>query len=479
MKRLLAASLVLVGSLSLACYQDDSLHPPPISPTQVLLTDDPFPFDTVGSVNIYVSKIEGSTQFDTSGSGSWVEIAAPQKSFDLLTLQQGTTALLGGNPIDAGQYVALRMTIDIDRSSIKYADGSNATVIWPYPQHGEVVLYALVEEPLAVAPAGGAEIVIDFDVGRSFIYNLYGGNDFIMLPTIRAVNSAAVGAIAGTVTGPDIEGNPTPIRNANVSVFGGDPSRPSTTWYLAATGRTDAAGNYKVAFLRAGTWIVQFEQPDLPGLAPVTTPGVQVVVGDTTRVSAFLPRAGAGGSFIRIAGPDTVGVGGTIGLAAAVGDSIGIPVANPQVSWLSRDTAVAYVLLDSAFAGDSLAFVQVLGRSAGSVWVVASSGALKDSVLIQVVNSAPQNPVASVTLVPANATVTVNDSVAFTAELRDSAGNLLNNRQVSWFLTDSSGVADLVWASGTSALVYGRHQGTTHLRAASESKFKEATITVP
>jgi hypothetical protein len=60
-----------------------------------LLTDDPFPFDSVSSVSIYVTRIEASAQFDTIGAASWVEIAAPKKIFDLLTLQQGATAFVG------------------------------------------------------------------------------------------------------------------------------------------------------------------------------------------------------------------------------------------------------------------------------------------------------------------------------------------------------------------------------------------------
>lgn len=476
MKHLFAASLALLGSVAAACYQDDTLHPAAISPTQVLITDDPFPFDTVASVNIYVSRIEATTDLDTTGT--WVTIATPNKAFDLLTLQQGTTAFVGEGTISAGKYAAIRMTIDAGRSSIKYLDGTNAVVQWPFTGSVEIPLYAQVEQPLAVSAIGGV-IVIDFDVGRSFLYNLTGNNDFLMVPRLRAVNSAGTGSIAGVVTAPDIEGNPTPVKNANITVYSGDPSRLSSTWNVEATGRTDAAGNYKVAFLPDGKWIVRVEQPDLPGLDPVTIPDVIVTAGGTATLPVFLPRAGAGGMYLRIAGPDTVGVGGTIGLFAAVGDSNGIPVTNPLVAWLSRDTSIALVLQDSAYGADSLAFVKVLGRSAGSARIVATSGALKDSVSIQVVTVAPLNPVASITLVPASRTLAVNDSGNFVAELRDSVGNLLTNRQVSWFLTDSSGVADLVWASGVNALVYGRHSGTTHLRAASESKFKDATITVP
>lgn len=478
MKRLLASLLVLAGTAGVACYQDDALHAPAISPTRVFITDDPFPFDTVGSVNIYVTKIEACACQDTTDtSGSWVTIATPNKSFDLLTLQQGATAFVGQGAIDAGKYASIRMTINVDQSSIKYADGTNATVIWPYPHSGNIPLYALVEHPLAVS-ATGSEIVIDFDVGRSFLYNFTGHNDFVMFATLRAVNTAATGSIAGTVTGPDIEGNPTPIKNANISVFGGDPNRFSGTWYLVATGRSDSQGHYQVSFIDAGSWIVQAEQPDKPGFAPAVGPGVLVAAGNTTTLNLQLSRV-ANGTYIRITGPSSIGFGGTAELIAAVGDSSGIPEASPQVTWTSRNAAVATVLLDSSSVGDSASIVLVLGSGVGSTWIVASSGTLKDSVPIQVINTPPSNPVASIALVPASMTLAKGDSNYFAATLRDSAGNVLTTPQVSWFLTDSTGAAHIIWASGDTAWVAGSSSGTSRIRVASQSKFKDAVITVP
>ena len=234
-----------------------------------------------------------------------------------------------------------------------------------------------------------------------------------------------------------------------------------------------------MAFLPAGTWIVRVEQPDRPWLDPVTIPNVMVTAGGTATLPVFLPRAGAGGPYVNITGPDTVGYGGAIVLLAGVGDANGSPVQSPQVTWLSRDTAVAAVLQDSGFTADSLSRATVLGRGVGRAWIVASSGALRDSAQIEVVNVSPQSPVATITLNPSSATPAVGDSVGFRAELKDSNGNVLTNRQISWYLTDSSGVADLVWFSGANALVFGRHAGTTHLRAVSESRYKDATITVP
>lgn len=476
MKRLFATILALVGAAGVACYQDDSLHPAAISPTRVFITDAPFPFDTVGSVSIYVTKIEACACLDTTNqTGTWVTIATPNKSFDLLTLQQGTRAFVGQGTIEAGRYAEIRMTIDADQSSIKYLDGSNAPVIWP--NSGLVVLYAAIENPLAVS-ATGAEIVIDFDVGRSFLYDFTGHQDFLMQPSLRAVNIAATGSIAGTVTGPDVEGNQVPIENANISVYRGNPNLPAATWSLWATGRTDPQGHYRVSFLEAGSWIVQAEQPDKPGLAPTVGPGVTVTAGNTTTLNLQLPRV-ANSTYIHITGPSSIGLGGAAELIAAVGDSNGVPEANPQVTWTSRNPAFASLAFDSISVGDSASIVLVLGIGVGSTWIVASSGTLKDSVPIQVINTPPSNPVASIELAPASMTLAKGDSNYFAATLRDSAGTILTIPQITWYLTDSSGVATIIWASGNTAWVHGSISGSTHIRAASQSKFKEALITVP
>jgi len=106
------------------CYQDDAGPNAPSSSqkpfAKVLLTDAPFPYDSITSVNLYVVRIEASAQMDTAGS-TWVVFAEPRQAFDLLQLQQGTTALLGERQIPAGQYHAIRMTIDTSLSSIRSA----------------------------------------------------------------------------------------------------------------------------------------------------------------------------------------------------------------------------------------------------------------------------------------------------------------------------------------------------------------------
>ena len=469
----LAAATLLAGG---GCYQDETTTPAPSRKplARVLLTDAPFPYDSVASVNVYVVSIDASSGLDTSGGGDWVRVASPEKTFDLLTLQHGTTAFLGEGELDARQYRAIRMVIDADKSSIVYNNGAPPPVHWPWPGSGAITMYALVEEPLdfsapAIAASGEAVIVIDFDVGRSFLYDYFGTKEFTVLPWLRAVNSAATGALEGTVTA-DSGGQSRPIKNANVTLYSGDPGQPPSTWYAAATGRSDDTGYYKVAFVSAATYIVRIEQPDYPSLGAVVTPNVQVSAGATTRLSVSLPAAGGstGGAYVHVSGPSSVGVGGTITLYAAVGDANGNLVPNPSVTWTSSAPSIA----DVTGVGDT---ASVAGRQPGLATITATSGGLSDTLTVQVVGSPA--PVASVTVVPGSVTAAVGDSLGFRAELRDSAGTVLTNRPVSWFSTDTA-VFIIEGAFGPYSIVRCRKVGSALLRATSEGKTGQTSITV-
>src|SRR5256886_15145008 len=92
---LLAGVALITGAG--ACYKDDATgtinHGKPMA--KVLLTDAPFPFDSVASVTVYVVRVEASTATDTNGGGDWGVITEPRKSFHPLTLQPGGQAPVG------------------------------------------------------------------------------------------------------------------------------------------------------------------------------------------------------------------------------------------------------------------------------------------------------------------------------------------------------------------------------------------------
>src|SRR3989442_10367664 len=125
---LIAAVAVLAGG---GCYQDDSSGPPRGQPlVRVSLTDAPFPYDSVASVNVYVVRVEANAKPDTSGGGDWVPIAEPRKSFNLLALQRGTTAFIGEGELPAGQYRAVPMTVATSLSFLLWKTGAKARVDW-------------------------------------------------------------------------------------------------------------------------------------------------------------------------------------------------------------------------------------------------------------------------------------------------------------------------------------------------------------
>src|SRR5216117_2623489 len=256
----LSLALLAVATITAACYQDDARISgnSPAAKAKVLLTDAPFPFDSVQSVQVYIISIALSTHPDTGTSADsmhWVTVAAPHRQIDLLTLQQGVTDSLGIGEVTADQYKAVLVTVNVDSSAgIRWKNGSQAALRWN--GSGQESYGTFVEAPIDV-PDTGAVIVLDFDVGRSFPYNNRGDGAFDFFPAIRAVNRAATGSIAGTVTHDASTGSVGPVADATVTAWAGGPGY----WYVISTGKTDAAGHYRLAYLLPGTYQVSVDAP--------------------------------------------------------------------------------------------------------------------------------------------------------------------------------------------------------------------------
>lgn len=229
----------------------------------IYLTDAPFPFAAIARVDVYVVRIELAPQADTSaGPRNWIEVAAPARTFNLLDLQNGTTALLGDAQIPAGRNAAVRVTIDPARSTITGTNGhvltsttasSGPGIDWN-GMSSTATLYAQVEEAMTVDEQG-QDIVIDFDVGRSFRYD--GGERFTFVPWLRAITRAGSGAISGRA---ERAGSAAPVPNAAVSVTVASDT-VLALYPVLATSRTGADGRFVVSFLRPGPYRVVVTNP--------------------------------------------------------------------------------------------------------------------------------------------------------------------------------------------------------------------------
>ena len=257
----LSFALLAVAMFAGGCYQDDTtLAGASRKPmAKVLLTDDPFPFDSVQSVQVYIVSIAVSTHSDTGTSADsmhWVTVASPHRQIDLLTLQQGLTDSLGIGQVTADQYKAVLVTLNVDSSAgIRFKSGSQAVVHWN--GSGLESYASFVEAPISV-PDTGAAIVVDFDVARSFPFNNRGDGAFDFFASMRAVNRAATGSIAGTVQhDASVGGSIGPVADATVSAWTGGPAN----WFVLSTGKTDAAGHYRIAYLLPGTYMISVDPP--------------------------------------------------------------------------------------------------------------------------------------------------------------------------------------------------------------------------
>jgi hypothetical protein len=251
--------------------------------TSVFLTDAPFPFDGISRVDIYIESIAMAISADTSDQGPpWVTVATPNRVFNLLDLQNGAIALLGGAVVPEGQYQAVRVIFDPERSSMTdnegHVIGTTTTPGAPginWQAKGEhPSLFAQVEQPMAV-DQNGTGIVIDFDVGRSFLYDGNGG--FTFIPWLRAITRSGSGNITGVVCRAGGDAIPNAAVRIHVALDSGTTPGP-----VLATSRTGSDGRFTASFLRPGRYQVQAEDLGAHALSEIT--GVEVKAGRTADI---------------------------------------------------------------------------------------------------------------------------------------------------------------------------------------------------
>ena len=494
MKRLMlaAAALLALGGAA-ACGDGSGGGDSGTTRTQIYLTDAPFPFDSISHVDVYISKVEASPSLDTSqtDTGGWVTVAEPQRTFNLLDFQSGSSVLAGEADIPAGQYRAIRLTINTQQSHVIDNQGHEVPVTWPV--NGELALNAYVEHALDVT-GPNAHIVIDFDVGRSFLVLQTFPPQLVFAPWIRAVNEAATGSIAGVITGPDVEGHQTPLPDVTVLVMTSGP--PDSAGAIVATGRTDAQGHYLVSYLAAGQYGVAPQPPAYFGFHGATAT-VQVGNGAQTVASFQLVRdsSGSGG------GPDTSTVtpggpvasvhivvgtpsGGTsltscdsIPLRADLFNSAGQALLGRLVSWTSSDGTV--LRLEGIFG----VYAHARALKAGSSTVVASSEGKADTVKFNVTGAdcvgggGNGGAVETVTFSPSTLNAAVGDSIGTLITLKNAGGATLTGRAVVVTVADSS-VASIMFTNGQSVILRARKLGSTTVTASSEGKSGSATVNV-
>jgi Domain of unknown function (DUF4382) len=197
------ASAAALGAL--ACGDDGLTATSPAASGSgtlvVQLTDAPFPFDSVKSVDVFVVRIDAKaagTDADSAeaakdtadadkGKDGWTTLAEPKAKIDLLTLQNGKTSTLGQTALPAGTYKAFRLIIDPKQSSVTLKSGDTVAVTWP--SAGRSGIKIQLDKDVTLGKDSTKTMVVDFDVSQSFVMRGLGmKNGLLFKPVIRATS---------------------------------------------------------------------------------------------------------------------------------------------------------------------------------------------------------------------------------------------------------------------------------------------------
>ena len=254
----------------------------------VRLTDAPFPFSDVASVDVYVVRVDAKTAAtsdneanDASHMDGWTTIATPNTLINLLDLGAGKTTNLGATTLATGNYQSFRLVLDTDKSSITLKDGTKPAI--KFPSAGQSGIKVILDSPIQLT-ANGSVMTLDFDIGGSFVMR---GNDarngFIFKPVIHAVAQDITGSVSGSVRATSATGAAVP--NATVEVLtAGSLLTDSDPTHVVRTTSTDTNGNFRIAFLLPGTYVLRATPPTASGFKPALLPGgLTITTGTETQ----------------------------------------------------------------------------------------------------------------------------------------------------------------------------------------------------
>ena len=212
---------------------------------------------------------------------------SPEKGFDLLSLQGGTTAtFLNGNAVPPGQYEWVRLMVDTNPGA-SYAMDSTGQHDLTIPSGAETGLKLI--QGFTMPVGGVASFTVDFVLSKSLIAPQGLSPDYLLKPVLRLVDNTQVGTISGTFAASTLSNpsntnctsrppvvyvyagagvTPDDIFNPPAGTTDMDPTssaEPLTTATAALNSMNDYA--YSIAFLPAGTYTVAFTcDPDDPSI---------------------------------------------------------------------------------------------------------------------------------------------------------------------------------------------------------------------
>ncbi len=251
----------------------------------VRLADAPFPFSNVARVDVFVVRVDARTaattdavSADETNHDGWTTVATPNASINLLELGSGKTMNLGATTLATGNYNGFRLILDTNQSGITLTDGSKPPI--SFPSAGRTGIKVNLDQPIQLTE-NGSVMTLDFDIGRSFVMRgNSASNGFNFKPVINAVAQDITGTVIGSVHANSATGAAVP--NATVEVLtAGSLISDSDPTHVVRSASTDANGNFRIAFLLPGTYVLRATPPAASTFKPALLAGGLTITSGT------------------------------------------------------------------------------------------------------------------------------------------------------------------------------------------------------
>tara|TARA_R110002050_G_scaffold18419_4_gene53875 strand:+ start:692 stop:1585 length:894 start_codon:yes stop_codon:yes gene_type:complete len=284
--RLITIALFFVFTVFISCTDNDDKNRD-YGRLSVNLTDAPFPHDLVAEANVTIFKIEARYKGDmdiisevednsdssmiTEEKSSFVVLMEDEMEVNLLELTNGVTKNLVDLDVPVGIYDLVR--VYVKGVNVVLTDGSTFDLKVPSGEQTGIKIF--IKPGLVVEGGLSADLLLDFDVSKSFVAKGGGSNfenitGFNFKPVIKACNMSTAGTLSGKVTTLQEE-VAVGLKGAQVAVFAADT--------LNTTTFTDADGKYMVMGLMAGSYDVEVE---LSTYQKQSVADLEIVAGNTT-----------------------------------------------------------------------------------------------------------------------------------------------------------------------------------------------------
>lgn len=225
----------LVGSAFVVSCNDSTSPENGSGEIKLIMVDSPADYN---QVNIVVTRVE-IHKTDTDESSGWFVINDISATYDLLTLRNGASTVLGTAKLDAGHYSQIRLVIGAGSNVV--VGGITHPLEIPSGEESGMKLNHAFE----IQPGLLYELILDFDAERSIV--LTGSGKYLLKPVIRVVPVVISGSVSGIINPAFAAGNVYAINGTDTAATIADP----------------LTGSFKVMALLQQTYRVEIHATDI------------------------------------------------------------------------------------------------------------------------------------------------------------------------------------------------------------------------